>query len=96
MNKKEILKLIHEVNNKKLIGQIYPPLQFDDDGWRFTFGKSLQYAEYQKYSAARKLLRAAILDSDFMGEYYWIPYDFPPARYTSPGLRLQMLLLQPK
>jgi len=91
MNKKEILKLIHEVNHKKPIGQIYPPLDYDDEGWRVTFGKSLEYQEYQKYSAGRKLLQAAIFDCDSAGGYYWIPYDFPPAGYTSPGLRLQML-----
>jgi len=89
--RKRILQLIREVNRHKPIGVVYPALEYHDEGWRFVFAKSLEYAEYQKYSAGRKLLQMAIFDRDFAGEYYWIPYDFPPAGYTSPGLRLQML-----
>jgi hypothetical protein len=91
MRKKKIVKLINEVNAHKLIGQVCPPLHVVDDQWRFVFGRSLAYEEYQRYSAGRKLLQMAIFDRDFEGEYYWIPYDNPPAGYTSPALRLQTL-----
>jgi hypothetical protein len=87
--RKRILRLIHEVNAHEMIGKVYPTLEFvDDGGWRIVFGKSLAYPEYQKYSAARKLLQMAIFDRDFDGEYYWIPYDRAPDGYTSPALRL--------
>jgi transcriptional regulator of NAD metabolism len=91
MRKKEIVKLINKVNAHKLIGQVCPPLHVVDDQWRFVFGRSLAYKEYQRYSAGRKLMKMAIFDRDFEGEYYWIPYDVAPNGYTSPGLRLQIL-----
>jgi hypothetical protein len=89
--RKRILRLINELNRHKLIGQVYPPLQYNDEGWRIVLGRSLEYAEYQRYSAGRKLMKMAIFDRDFDGEYYWIPYDVAPYGYTSPALRLLTL-----
>jgi len=90
--RKRILRLIREVNRHKPIGVVYPALQYHDDGWRFIFEKSLEYPEYQQYSAGKKLMKMAIFDRDFDGEYYWIPYDASPNGYTSSGLRLLQML----
>ena len=89
-NKKEIIKLIENVNkSKKRMQKGLYVLEYKDDGWRIVFPKSLE--KYTFLPSGKKLMEMAIYDIDFQGGYYWIPYQLPPNNVTTPAIRLMNL-----
>ncbi len=89
-DKKQILKLIQKINqSKKRIQRNMYPIEYNDDGWRIIFPKSLE--KYTFIPSGRKLLEMSIYDIDFNGGYYWVPYKEPPKGVVTPALRLMNL-----
>ncbi len=88
--REKVLSLVAEVN-EKVKGKAFP-LEYEDQGWRIVLDRSLEYPEYQKYAAGRKLLSMAVFDADFAGMYYWIPISEAPAGVTTPAMRLAELM----
>jgi len=90
MKRYQIVKLVEKVNkNKKRERMGLFPLEFSDTGWRIVFPKSLELYTYCK--EGQKLLLEAVYDIDFKGGYYWIAYDNPPKRFTTPSIKLRYL-----
>jgi len=84
------MKLIARVNkSKKRIRKGLLPLDFNDQGWRLIFSKSLEF--YDFLPAGRKLMDMCVYDYDMKGGYYWVPLSDPPKGVTTPAMRLMQL-----
>jgi len=87
--KGEYLHLIRNINRSKRRRKRLYPLEYEDQGWRIVFPKSLEL--YSFLPSGRKLLDMAVYDLDGSVGYYWIPLGPPPPGVITPALRLMML-----
>lgn len=77
MEKKEVLRLIRNINkSKRRIQKGLYPLEFHDQGWRIILPKALE--NYTFLPSGRKLLRVAKYSIDFEGGYYYIQFSKRP------------------
>ena len=90
MKREEIIELVNKINNnpKRLKRGLYP-LEYKDDGFRIVF--SVYLKRFAFLPEGKLLLEEAILDQDFKGLYYWIPYGEIPKGFTTPAIKLSTL-----
>jgi len=90
MKREEIIELVNKINSnpKRLKIGLYP-LEYTDDGFRIVF--SVYLKKFTFLPEGKLLWEEAILDQDFKGLYYWIPYGEIPKAFTTPAIKLSTL-----
>jgi len=90
MKREEIIELVNKINNnpERIRRGLYP-LEYTDDGFRIVFSVYLE--QFTFLPEGKALWDEAIIDQDFKGLYYWIPYGEIPKGFTTPAIKLSTL-----
>jgi len=91
MKKEEIIELVNKINNnpERIKRGLYPLSYKDDGGFRIVFSTQLEQFTFLPEGVI--LWKEAIIDQDFKGIYYWIPYAEIPKGFTTPAIKLSAL-----